>query len=155
MFRRALVGKYLKETNCIKHILDLGCGEGALLGYLIGDTRIEQLTGVDLLKSRLELATETLSPSDTDHQFLRETPLSIELYEGSICSNHSLLTRKYDVITCIEVIEHLTSDNLKAFPKYVFGFAPLIIITTPNAEFNVNFPGMLSIYLRIVCTRWE
>lgn len=39
-------------------------------------------------------------------------------------------------------IEHLYPDELDAFPYNVFGYmAPkLVIVTTPNADFNVVFP---------------
>lgn len=39
-------------------------------------------------------------------------------------------------------IEHLYPDELDAFPYNVFGFVSpkIVIITTPNVEFNVVFP---------------
>lgn len=38
-------------------------------------------------------------------------------------------------------IEHLYPDELDAFPYNIFGFvaAKLVIVTTPNADFNVVF----------------
>jgi 2-polyprenyl-3-methyl-5-hydroxy-6-metoxy-1,4-benzoquinol methylase len=50
----------------------------------------------------------------------------------------------YECITAIEVIEHLHPEELKAFPKTVFGkYRPkLVIISTPNSEFNVLFPNL-------------
>lgn len=63
-------------------VLDLGCGEGLLLGFLVGDTRIQLLKGVDLRADRLTLASQRLEPAPMDYQFEREAPLRIELYQG-------------------------------------------------------------------------
>lgn len=41
-------------------------------------------------------------------------------------------------------IEHLEESELKKFPEVVFGFmAPsIVVISTPNSEFNPLFPGV-------------
>ncbi|XP_069718136.1 small RNA 2'-O-methyltransferase isoform X2 [Phaenicophaeus curvirostris] len=43
------------------------------------------------------------------------------------------------------IIEHLEESELKKFPEVVFGFmAPsIVVITTPNAEFNPLLPGLI------------
>ncbi|XP_041593913.1 small RNA 2'-O-methyltransferase-like [Vulpes lagopus] len=49
----------------------------------------------------------------------------------------------FDLMTCIELIEHLDSEDLAKFPEVVFGYySPrIIIISTPNSEFNPLFPA--------------
>ena len=41
-------------------------------------------------------------------------------------------------------IEHLTREVLALFPGTVFGAyrPPLVIVSTPNAEFNAHFPNL-------------
>jgi hypothetical protein len=50
----------------------------------------------------------------------------------------------YDAATVIEVIEHLELNRLAAFEKVLFKFArpKLIIITTPNIEYNVRYKSL-------------
>ena len=50
----------------------------------------------------------------------------------------------FDVVTLIEVIEHLHLSDLENLVKHVFGYIRprLVIVTTPNADFNVLFPIM-------------
>ena len=52
----------------------------------------------------------------------------------------------FDVVTLIEVIEHLYLNDLNNLVEHVFGHMRprLVIVTTPNADFNVLFPTMIS-----------
>jgi 3' terminal RNA ribose 2'-O-methyltransferase Hen1 len=60
---------------------------------------------------------------------------------------HSSLTYRdrrlegYDAAAVVEVIEHLDKPRLSAFERVLFEFArpATVIITTPNAEYNVKF----------------
>ena len=47
----------------------------------------------------------------------------------------------YDAAAVVEVIEHLDTPRLTAFERVLFEFAhpATIVITTPNAEYNVKF----------------
>lgn len=53
--------------------------------------------------------------------------------------------RHFDVVTLIEVIEHLYLKDLEELVKHVFGHIQprLVIVTTPNADFNVLFATMI------------
>lgn len=50
----------------------------------------------------------------------------------------------FDVVTLIEVIEHLYLNDLHHLVEHVFGHIKprLVIVTTPNADFNVLFSPM-------------
>ena len=41
----------------------------------------------------------------------------------------------------VEVVEHLNPDVLEEFPAVLFGFyrPRIVVMTTPNSEFNVVF----------------
>lgn len=64
------------------------------------------------------------------------------MIKSNILTQSSLLKDiNCDVITAIEVIEHLFKEDLLFFEKNVFGYLQpdLIVITTPNYEFNAFF----------------
>ena len=48
------------------------------------------------------------------------------------------------IITFFFRIEHLEGDVLDAMPKALFGLLKpkVVLVTTPNVEFNVLFPGL-------------
>lgn len=49
--RRVHVGALLRQRN-VRAVLDVGCGEGSLLNFLVGECAVERLVGVDLLEGR-------------------------------------------------------------------------------------------------------
>ncbi len=50
----------------------------------------------------------------------------------------------YDAAAVVEVIEHLDPPRLAAFERVLFEYArpQTVLITTPNAEYNVKFPAL-------------
>ena len=69
-----------------------------------------------------------------------ETALVVKVMEGDITQVDSRL-KDVDAVVAIELIEHLQEDTLKLVPESIFGqIKPkLVILTTPNREFNVAF----------------
>jgi 3' terminal RNA ribose 2'-O-methyltransferase Hen1 len=67
----------------------------------------------------------------------------IELIHGSLMYRDRRL-RGFDVATVIEVIEHLDSARLRAFERVVFEQARpnMVLVTTPNSEYNVKFESL-------------
>jgi hypothetical protein len=49
-----------------------------------------------------------------------------------------------DAAVLMEVVEHLDPPRLPAMARSVFGTARpgLVVVTTPNAEHNVRYPGL-------------
>ncbi|KNC99534.1 uncharacterized protein SPPG_04924 [Spizellomyces punctatus DAOM BR117] len=140
--RRALVSHILKN-NGVQSVLDLGCGEGALLEILLNDPTFSKLAGVDIDGESLRYASVNCAPTDYDRQYLRELPVEFNLYEGSVDQLDKSLTG-FDAITSVEVIEHLDPPVLAAFPAVTLGgYRPrIMVVTTPNGDFNVNFPDL-------------
>lgn len=99
--RRSFVSETLLKHG-ISSVLDLGCGEGALLEILINEATFQRLGGVELDRDVLQEAADRCSPKDLDYRFLRELPVQVDLYSGSldVKDPRCLL---YDAITCIEV----------------------------------------------------
>jgi 3' terminal RNA ribose 2'-O-methyltransferase Hen1 len=126
----------LKNSGA-RRVLDLGCGEGKLLAALLKDRSFEELVGMDVSARFLEIA----------HDRLRLDRLppgrQVTLIQGSLTYRDGRLAG-YDAAAVVEVIEHLDPWRLSAFERVLFGHARpgTVVLTTPNAEYNVNFEAM-------------
>ncbi|KAF9151625.1 Small RNA 2'-O-methyltransferase [Mortierella sp. AD010] len=145
--RRNLAFRIIGENQATS-VIDYGCGEGALLSFLIwettGDYPITRLAGVDILHERLKMAEDACQPQDFElGTNLRVNDLSIELYRGSVAEADQRLLG-YDALACLEVVEHLDPEVLEKFWGVVLGTLKpkLVIVSTPNAEFNIYFPQL-------------
>jgi len=120
-------------------LLDLGCGEGKLIGRLIKDTKISRIVGVDASVQTLEKAARRLRLNDAGDA-LRDR---VSLQLGSL-TYADRRWQDFDGATLIEVIEHIDPPRLSALEQSLFGEARpgLVIVTTPNREYNVLFEGM-------------
>ena len=117
-------------------VLDLGCNTGTLLRDLLADRQFTKIVGVDVSTRALEVAESRLN---LDHlpPAQRER---IELWQGSITYRDARLAG-FDAAAVVEVIEHLDPPRLGAFERSIFAFARprVVVLTTPNAEYNVRF----------------
>ncbi len=122
----------LKSSDC-RRVIDLGCGEGKFLGILLREKQFEKIVGMDVSTRSLEIADKRLR-IDTLAPRQRER---IDLIHGSLMYRDKRL-QGFDAATITEVIEHLDPPRLAAFERVVFEFAkpPLVILTTPNREYN-------------------
>jgi 3' terminal RNA ribose 2'-O-methyltransferase Hen1 len=136
--RMNTVLEILKAHN-IHRVLDLGCGEGKLLRLLMKERSFEEIVGMDVSHRALEIASERLR--------LEEMPVKrrekIKLLHGSLCYRDKRL-EGYDGAALVEVIEHLDQARLAVLERVVFEFvhSPVILVTTPNSEYNVRFENM-------------
>ncbi|XP_001636362.3 small RNA 2'-O-methyltransferase [Nematostella vectensis] len=128
-----------------KRVLDFGCAEAKMLRSLINSTtNIEELVGVDIDRDLLEDSIFRIRPLTTDYLTPRPHPLAVSLYQGSISKADDRFC-DFDVVACIEIVEHLVPEHLEAMPAVLLGqLSPLVaIVTTPNADFNVLFPDLV------------
>ncbi len=136
--RRETVIETLKKHQA-KNAIDLGCGEGKLISLLAKDIFFDRVAGMDVSYRSLEYAQEKL-----DRLFLSIERLGkIELFQGSLTYRDRRL-ENYDAATLIEVIEHLDESRLVALERVVFEFTrpSLVLITTPNSEYNIKFENL-------------
>jgi 3' terminal RNA ribose 2'-O-methyltransferase Hen1 len=131
--RLAAVVAALKETGA-RRVLDLGCGEGKLLRALAQDGAFTELVGVDVSHRALEVAQTRLERLP---EVLRDR---VKLLHGSLMYRDTRLAG-FDAAAVVEVIEHLDPPRLTAFARVLFEFARpgTVVLTTPNAEYNVKF----------------
>jgi 3' terminal RNA ribose 2'-O-methyltransferase Hen1 len=122
-----------------RRVVDLGCGEGVLLQALVKEPAFQHLLGIDVSHRALVIAADRLH-LDRLPPKQRER---ISLLHGSLVYRDRRL-EGYDAATVIEVIEHLDPPRLAAFERALFEFAHprTIVLTTPNVEYNVRFPGL-------------
>jgi 3' terminal RNA ribose 2'-O-methyltransferase Hen1 len=118
----------------VARILDLGCGDGKLLALLAPEARFTELVGVDASPRQLAFGETRLKDVN------RRQPGRVRLLQGSVVYRDQRLAG-FDAVTLVEVIEHLDPPRLATMERVVFEFAApkLIVVTTPNAEYNVQF----------------
>ena len=122
-----------------ERVLDLGCGEGRLIGEMLKEPAIRAITGLDVSHRALELARTRLH-LDTLPSAQRER---VDLIHGSLTYRDQRLAG-HDAAVAMEVMEHIDPARLGAFEETVFAAARpgAVLITTPNAEYNALFPGL-------------
>ena len=149
--RLGAVMAVLKNSGA-KRVLDLGCGEGRLLELLLAEKSFTEIVGLDVSHRALEAASERLRMEQMPPQQKER----IRLIHGALTYRDKRLTG-YDAAIVVEVIEHLDPPRLAAFERVLFEFAKpsLIVITTPNAEYNVKFNSLPAGRLRHKDHRFE
>jgi 3' terminal RNA ribose 2'-O-methyltransferase Hen1 len=122
-----------------KRVLDLGCGEGRLLQVLLKDSAFDEILGLDVSHRALERAAERLHLDRLPTQQRQR----INLIQGALTYRDKRLSG-YDAAMVVEVIEHLDAARLAAFERVLFEFAKpaTVVVTTPNAEYNVKFESL-------------
>lgn len=118
---------------------DLGCGEGRLLQRLVKERRFETLIGLDASSRDLDRARRRLK-LDVAGGPSRER---VRLLHGALTYRDARWAG-VDAAALVEVIEHLDEDRLPALVDAVFGAArpKTVIVTTPNADYNVLFESL-------------
>jgi 3' terminal RNA ribose 2'-O-methyltransferase Hen1 len=132
--RLGSVQSVLKASGA-RRVLDLGCGAGALLERLIRED-YELIVGADVSVRALEQAARRLR-LDAMHDAQRRR---IQLLHSPLTYRDKRLCG-FDAAALVEVIEHLDPPRLTAAERNVFGSARprTVVVTTPNAEYNVRW----------------
>lgn len=136
--RRAAVVAALHD-EAAHRILDLGCGEGALLRDLLADKTFTDIVGVDVSVRSLNIARRRLRVDRMPERVAHR----LTLRQGALTYTDPAL-RGYDAAVLMEVIEHVDPPRLGALEHAVFATAApaTVVVTTPNSEVNVLFDGL-------------
>lgn len=121
----------IKATGA-RRVLDLGCGEGALLHRLVGDSQFERIVGLEPCGQTLRAARALLV-----EPLMGAAGARLELVAGSLTEPQPALAG-YDAAALVETIEHVPPRDLSRLEQNVFGqMRPgSVLITTPNHDYN-------------------
>lgn len=148
--RRAVVAQL--HAAGARRVLDLGCGEGALLAELLRDTSFTEIVGIDTSATSLDRAArrlrlDELAPAARSRITLRQSSLTYTDRELA----------GYDAAVLSEVVEHVEPDRLTSLEQGVFAVArpTTVVVTTPNREYNARYPNLAPGALRHPDHRFE
>lgn len=130
--RKAAVVAALHDVGA-RRVVDLGCGEGALLRELLGDPTFTEVVGVDVSARELDRAARRL---DLD-RMPDSVRARLTLRQSSATYRDAAIAG-FDAVVLMEVVEHVDLDRLPALENSVFGQAraSAVVVTTPNADHN-------------------
>jgi 3' terminal RNA ribose 2'-O-methyltransferase Hen1 len=106
---------------------------------LAADPRFTEVVGVDVSARSLEVARQRL-----DRQRLPDNLKDrVKLLHGALTYRDARL-EGFDAAAVVEVVEHLDPPRLGTFEPALFGCARpgVVVLTTPNREYNVRFEGL-------------
>lgn len=131
------------RTAGARTVLDLGCGEGALLAALLADRSFSRVVGADVSFRALQTATRRLRLD----QMPERTRDRLELVQTALTYRDGRLAG-FDAAVLMEVVEHVDPPRLPALEAAVLGAARprVVVVTTPNVEYNARYglePGRL------------
>lgn len=132
------------ENFSIKRICDLGCSDGKLIRRMTRDERYELIIGVDICLNSLQSAITNSEPEPyhTIAPTERDQGLKIKLFHADLLKDCSFLKDfNIEAVSLIEVMEHVQMEEVQLIMKNIFGnISPkLVIVSTPNYEFNIWF----------------
>ncbi|WP_212743954.1 methyltransferase [Glutamicibacter sp. V16R2B1] len=149
--RRRAILAVLRASDAHR-VADVGCGDGKLVARLLAEPTCTEVIAVDVSHRALELAARRLRIERMPDQVRAR----LRLIVSSLTYRDSRLTG-LDAIVLSEVVEHVDPPRLPALAEVVLGHAQprLVIVTTPNIEYNIRYEGLPSGALRHRDHRFE
>jgi SAM-dependent methyltransferase len=148
---RTDVVRNLVLASGARSVVDLGCGTGALVIELALEPQIRHVLGIEpdrraMRRLHAGLA-RRLQPAERR---------KVDTLVG-LATNADPRTRGFDVALAVEVVEHLDPGRLDEFADAVFRTArpSLVVLTTPNREYNAVWKSLADGGLRIADHQFE
>ncbi|CAK1548182.1 unnamed protein product [Leptosia nina] len=149
-FPPVYVQRYAAVTDCLmddvwygklEKVADFGYHDMSFIKYLKEVPGIQHIMGVDIETIPIQSSSDLLSSED--YMPKRENPLKVTLFQGNAADPDYRLIG-CDAVIAIEMIEHMLPHDLDRFVQTVFGFIKpwVVVLTTPNGDFNVLFKSM-------------
>jgi 3' terminal RNA ribose 2'-O-methyltransferase Hen1 len=145
------VTEVLKASGA-QRVADLGCGSGKLLKRLMSERQFTEILGIDISLADLERAAKRLRLERLDER----QRARVTLAQGALTYRDRRI-EGFDAVALVEVIEHIDPDRLESVERVVFGCAKpqMVVVTTPNREYNAKFEGMKPGEMRHADHRFE
>lgn len=142
----------LEEAEGVSSAIDLGCGEGRLLALLRKSRRFTRIAGMDVSCGALAAASRRLGMD----RWCAEERERLSVFQGSLLYADPRI-RGYDAAALVEVLEHVDPGRLAVLERVVFEYARprLVVVTTPNRDYNASWDGLASGALRHRDHRFE
>jgi 3' terminal RNA ribose 2'-O-methyltransferase Hen1 len=142
------VAAELKSSGA-KSVLDLGCGAGQTAGAPYERPSVRTNSGSRCVSRDLDVAAERLHLNELSEAQRQR----LNLIHGALTYRDKRLAG-FDAAAIVEVIEHIDPPRLGALADAVFGVARphSIVLTTPNAEYNVRYEAMARRLVRSTIT---
>jgi 3' terminal RNA ribose 2'-O-methyltransferase Hen1 len=123
----------------VPSVIDLGCGSGKLLSRLLQEPSFRSVAGTDVSARAIIAAQQRLKPE----RLPRAQQERLTLFTAALTYADERF-HGHDAAVLMEVIEHVDVPRLPAVERVVFGDAAprIVIVTTPNAEYNVRYAGL-------------
>jgi 3' terminal RNA ribose 2'-O-methyltransferase Hen1 len=120
-------------------VVDLGCGYGQFLQRLVRMRALTRVVGCDVSVRCLQVAARRLR---LDQMSERQAE-RVGVFQSALTYDDPRLAG-FDAAVLMEVIEHVDPPRLAALERTVFQTARpgAVIVTTPNAEYNVRYEGL-------------
>ena len=123
--RRRLIAKLAAETAPgAGEVLDVGCGQGELLGELGRRLPNARLSGADVSEQSL---------SDSRRRSAGSELFALDLTDSEFDKKHRERLGRYDLVVCSEVLEHIADHELAA--------RRLLGLLKPGGSVIVTVPG--------------
>ena len=144
--RKNLVASLIRASAATS-LIDVGCGDGPLITHCLSSTKgqqgyvesLQMIAGIDISDKNLMRIGRVVDTIKYDY----DESIDLNLFRGcAITSSLEPLKRistSWDVVTCIEVIEHLPSlsDATLVVARLLNELTPkYLVITTPNYDSN-------------------
>jgi 3' terminal RNA ribose 2'-O-methyltransferase Hen1 len=135
--------------EAVTTVIDLGCGDGKVLAALARGKVFMKVAGLDVSLRCLRIAKDRVKRTGYPMD-------QVTLIHGALTYRDRRI-EGFDGCVLAEVVEHLDPHKVEALERVVFGEARprVVIVTTPNREYNTLFPFHLPNGLRHKDHRFE
>ncbi|CAH2100267.1 unnamed protein product [Euphydryas editha] len=125
----------------LEKVIDFGYHDMSFIKYLKDVPGIKHILGVDIESIPVRCSSDLLGCDNYVPK--RESPLLVTLFQGNAADPDYRLIG-CDAVIAIEMIEHMLPHDLERFVHTVFGFIKprIVVLTTPNGDFNVLFKAL-------------
>jgi 3' terminal RNA ribose 2'-O-methyltransferase Hen1 len=133
--RREAILTVLRDAG-VRTVGDFGCGAGVLTRELLAIKDFDLVVATDVSARALQLAACRLRLDQLPDQHRAR----LKIFQSALTYRDKRLAG-LGAAVLMEVIEHVDQSRLPALERAVFGFAVpgIVVVTTPNAEYNQHF----------------